>query len=39
MEYVLVAGVALVLFQLAGRRDHGPDPELEVDEPDRLLVG
>ena len=38
LEYALVAGVALALVHVAGRRHDGPDPDLEVDEPDRLLV-
>ena len=39
LEYALVAAVALALFHFAGRRHDGPNPELEVDEPDRILIG
>ncbi|RYC13272.1 type II CAAX prenyl endopeptidase Rce1 family protein [Nocardioides zhouii] len=39
LEYALVAAVAMAIFHLAGRRHEKEGPELEVDEPDRLLVG
>ncbi len=39
LEYALVGLAALGLMHLAGRRQDPPRHDLEVDEPDRVLVG
>ncbi len=39
LEYALVGAVALTIFKLARRRRDEAGPDLEADEPDRLLVG